>query len=394
MIGGVSAVSNAYAPYAISSARRAGGAEQPFAVSSSALRTKETPAADPAADSVTLSRDFPQLFASATYAPPPAQQMQMALGAVQESPAAARAGSGGFSSTPGLGEELSARAGGEPSTGAPDGTEAIDNPLDIAEELSAPGEAEELMNAAGEASGEAEDAENAESTDEPGEPNGADGEDLDEGEQAQLSELKNRDREVRAHEMAHQAVGGAFAGGASYEYQQGPDGQRYAVGGEVSIDMSAERDPQATIAKMQQVKAAAMAPAQPSGQDRAVAASAASTEMQARAELSAATAAEASGETGEAGETGESSETGANGESARAEEAGSAANGDTDSVEESGLSANGAGIRPNACAPRLRSCLRPAVSWKGTPCRGCPVTPCPRWFRSRCCNRKARCQCS
>eukprot|EP00952_Eustigmatos_sp_NYUAD-ZCMA_P000247 698-Eustigmatos_ZCMA.PRE.1 len=52
----------------------------------------------------------------------------------------------------------------------------------------------------------------------------------------QLEQLKQTDRAVRQHEMAHQTVGGAYAGGASYDYEVGPDGQRYAVAGEVSID--------------------------------------------------------------------------------------------------------------------------------------------------------------
>ncbi|HMA63950.1 MAG: putative metalloprotease CJM1_0395 family protein [Fibrobacterota bacterium] len=111
--------------------------------------------------------------------------------------------------------------------------------------------------------------------------------DLTEEERKMVLELKNRDREVRAHEAAHMAAGGQYTnGGAKYSYQKGPDGQRYAVGGEVSIDTSAvKNDPQATIMKMQVVKRAASAPASPSGQDRAVAAAAAATEMNARKEL-------------------------------------------------------------------------------------------------------------
>lgn len=93
---------------------------------------------------------------------------------------------------------------------------------------------------------------------------------LSDEELQQLSELKVRDREVRAHEAAHQAVGGQYAGAMSFTYQRGPDGAQYAVGGEVSIDVSpVEGDPQATIEKMRVVRAAAMAPAEPSGQDRA-----------------------------------------------------------------------------------------------------------------------------
>ncbi len=101
-----------------------------------------------------------------------------------------------------------------------------------------------------------------------------------------MEALKARDREVRAHERAHQAAGGQHAGAASYTFQKGPDGRSYAVGGEVPIDASEIKgDPQATIEKMQQVKAAALAPAEPSGQDRKVAALADSKIAQARAEL-------------------------------------------------------------------------------------------------------------
>lgn len=105
-------------------------------------------------------------------------------------------------------------------------------------------------------------------------------------EQQEIAELKARDQEVRVHEQAHAAVGGQYAGSPSYEYQTGPDGQKYAVGGEVQIDISEiPNDPQATIAKMQQVKAAALAPAEPSGADRAIAAEAGRKMQEARADL-------------------------------------------------------------------------------------------------------------
>jgi hypothetical protein len=110
-------------------------------------------------------------------------------------------------------------------------------------------------------------------------------EDLSTEEKQQVNELKRRDAEVRAHEQAHMAAGGGLVtGAASYQYEVGPDGRRYAVGGEVSIDVSPERTPEATIRKMQQVRRAALAPAQPSGTDRAVAARAAQAETKARAE--------------------------------------------------------------------------------------------------------------
>lgn len=104
-------------------------------------------------------------------------------------------------------------------------------------------------------------------------------------EQQMVQELKQRDMEVKTHEMAHLAAAGQYAsGGASYSYQQGPDGRRYAIGGEVPIDLSAEKTPEETIAKMRTIKRAAMAPAEPSSADRGVAATATALESQARQE--------------------------------------------------------------------------------------------------------------
>ncbi|OBP13254.1 hypothetical protein A5320_19595 [Rheinheimera sp. SA_1] len=105
-------------------------------------------------------------------------------------------------------------------------------------------------------------------------------------EQRELAELKKRDAEVKAHEAAHSSVGGQLASGPSYSFDLGPDGQQYAVGGEVQIDLSpVPGDPQATIIKMQQVKAAALAPSEPSSADRQVAAEAARRITEAQAEL-------------------------------------------------------------------------------------------------------------
>jgi len=102
----------------------------------------------------------------------------------------------------------------------------------------------------------------------------------------QVTELVARDAEVRAHERAHKAVGGQYAGAITYDFQRGPDGKRYAVGGEVSIDTSVvSGDPQATIDKMNTVKAAALAPVDPSPQDRRVAAEAQQAIVSARVEL-------------------------------------------------------------------------------------------------------------
>lgn len=105
--------------------------------------------------------------------------------------------------------------------------------------------------------------------------------------EAVVQELKNRDQEVRNHEMAHMAAGGGMTGGASYSYQTGPDGQRYAVGGEVQINTpNSAGDPGETIKNAETVRRAALAPANPSAQDMAVAAAATQTINTAQAELS------------------------------------------------------------------------------------------------------------
>ena len=106
--------------------------------------------------------------------------------------------------------------------------------------------------------------------------------------QQQITELASRDREVRSHEQAHAAVGGSYAGAPTYSFKRGPDGQTYAVGGEVSIDVSPiPNDPAATLRKMEVVQQAALAPAEPSSQDLRVAAQAQVLAAQARSELAA-----------------------------------------------------------------------------------------------------------
>ena len=104
----------------------------------------------------------------------------------------------------------------------------------------------------------------------------------------ELARLARRDREVRAHEAAHAAMGGPYAAAPSFSYTRGPDGAQYATGGEVSIDVSAvPGDPEATLQKAQVIHAAALAPAQPSSADRLIAAKASRMAIEARAEIQA-----------------------------------------------------------------------------------------------------------
>lgn len=109
--------------------------------------------------------------------------------------------------------------------------------------------------------------------------------------QEEIRKLEARDREVRIHEQQHAAVGGQYAGSPSYSYERGPNGRNYASEGEVSIDLSPiPNDPEATVQKMEQVRRAALAPAEPSGADRAIAAEATQRASEARAEMAKQTA--------------------------------------------------------------------------------------------------------
>lgn len=105
-------------------------------------------------------------------------------------------------------------------------------------------------------------------------------------EEQEIKNLQQRDQEVKAHERAHASVGGTTTGAPSYSYEIGPDGKKYAVSGEVSVDLSkVPGNPSATITKMQKVHAAALAPINPSAQDARVAALATKAILEAQTEL-------------------------------------------------------------------------------------------------------------
>ncbi len=119
-------------------------------------------------------------------------------------------------------------------------------------------------------------------------PDGSQKDSLELSREAQeIRDLQLRDKEVRAHEAAHAATGGQYAGSPSYSFEKGPDGKTYATEGEVRIDISpVSGDPEATLQKANQVRAAALAPAEPSSQDMKVAQKAQLMAARARQELS------------------------------------------------------------------------------------------------------------
>lgn len=109
---------------------------------------------------------------------------------------------------------------------------------------------------------------------------------LSEAERRKLEELKATDARVRRHEEAHRAAAGSlYRGGPNYTYETGPDGKRYAVAGSVQIDTSPGRTPEETVQKASAIRRAALAPNDPSGTDRAIAAKATRMEDAARRAL-------------------------------------------------------------------------------------------------------------
>ncbi len=102
--------------------------------------------------------------------------------------------------------------------------------------------------------------------------NNSNKEELTQQEKQEVAELKTTDAEVKVHENAHKAAAGGLRTSApNYEYETGPDGKKYAVAGDVNISYQTSSDPEENLKNAQQLKAAALAPAEPSSQDRKVA---------------------------------------------------------------------------------------------------------------------------
>ncbi len=111
-------------------------------------------------------------------------------------------------------------------------------------------------------------------------------EELTQQEQREVSELKTTDAEVKAHENAHKAAAAGLSTSApNYEYETGPDGKKYAVAGDVNVSYQSSSDPEVNLKNAQQLRAAALAPADPSSQDRKVAMQAEREIAQARQEI-------------------------------------------------------------------------------------------------------------
>lgn len=92
--------------------------------------------------------------------------------------------------------------------------------------------------------------------------------------------IRKNYNEIYAHEMAHKSAGGQYAGAISIERNS----EGIPVSGHVPIQMPVldEKNPQKTIDHANVVIKAAMAPAEPSGQDYNVANQAQSIKMRAQ----------------------------------------------------------------------------------------------------------------
>lgn len=81
-----------------------------------------------------------------------------------------------------------------------------------------------------------------------------------------LNKFKQTDANVRSHEQVHASIGHTTAP-ISYNYQEGPDGKMYVVGGSVRLDTSLPDDPKAAAFKLDQIQKSSSGAADLSGAD-------------------------------------------------------------------------------------------------------------------------------
>ena len=84
-----------------------------------------------------------------------------------------------------------------------------------------------------------------------------------------LEKFKKSDSNIRSHEQIHASIGQTTAP-ISYNYQEGPDGKMYVVGGHVRLDTSIPDDPKAAALKLDQIKRASSGPSDSSSADMGI----------------------------------------------------------------------------------------------------------------------------
>jgi hypothetical protein len=90
---------------------------------------------------------------------------------------------------------------------------------------------------------------------------------LSPAEKREVTELQERDREVRNEEVRHKTAAGKFAGEPQYTYRRGPDGKLYAVEGKVPINVNVTGSAEDRTAALRRVQAAAVSVQSPSSGD-------------------------------------------------------------------------------------------------------------------------------
>ena len=84
-----------------------------------------------------------------------------------------------------------------------------------------------------------------------------------------LDKFKKTDADIKSHEQIHASIGQTTSP-ISYNYQEGPDGKMYAIGGQVRLDTSIPSDPKAAAFKLDMIEKAAAGPMNSSGADSSI----------------------------------------------------------------------------------------------------------------------------
>ena len=85
-----------------------------------------------------------------------------------------------------------------------------------------------------------------------------------------LNKFKNKDNEIRTHEQTHASLGTTTAP-INYNFQVGPDGKLYAMGGSVRFDTSIPSNPENAKVKLEELRDASSSVSPLSGADASIA---------------------------------------------------------------------------------------------------------------------------
>lgn len=83
---------------------------------------------------------------------------------------------------------------------------------------------------------------------------------------AQIDRMQQWEDYVKQHELEHAIIGGSGVGSISYVYSYGPDGKKYVIGGQVSVQIPSGLN-ESTLNKLDKLKRATTAPTNLSTKD-------------------------------------------------------------------------------------------------------------------------------